>query len=184
MDQVAKIFREGGLLRRVVFDQAQSVSNLDVRVQCCRGNPDPLIQKLLRGKPSRLKDRNRRCFNSLVSTSTVVPQIDSIPTDSGANSRAPRKDPPSQPCQFALASALGQRTKRLAPGRNSLNICNNLGSSGVGSVAFEKAGARRVTLRAGPARAHHRLTGGVGSRSKRPPPLNAFKPEIFFSPRA
>jgi len=51
-------------------------------------------------------------------------------------------------------------------------------------VAFEKAGARRVTLRAGPARAHHRLTGGVGSRSKRPPPLNAFKPEIFFSPRA
>jgi hypothetical protein len=82
------------------------------------------------------------------------------------------------------AGALGPRTKRLAPGQNSLNICNNLGSSGVGSVAFEKAGAHRVTLRAGPARAHHRLTGGVGSRSKRPPPLNAFKPEIFFSPRA
>jgi hypothetical protein len=34
-------------------------------------------------------------------------------------------------------------------------------------VAFEKAGAHRVTLRAGAARPHYRLTGGVGSRSKR-----------------
>jgi len=38
----------------------------------------------------------------------------------------------------------------------------------VGSVAFEKAGEHRGTLRADPARARHGPTGGVGSRCKRP----------------
>jgi hypothetical protein len=34
-------------------------------------------------------------------------------------------------------------------------------------VAFEKAGAHRVTLRADPARARHGPSGGIGSRGKR-----------------
>ena len=37
----------------------------------------------------------------------------------------------------------------------------------VGGVAFEKAGAHRVILRADPARARHGPSGGIGSRCKR-----------------
>src|SRR5437879_4523963 len=37
----------------------------------------------------------------------------------------------------------------------------------VGGVAFEKAGAHRVILRADPARARHEPSSGIGSRCKR-----------------
>jgi hypothetical protein len=72
------------------------------------------------------------------------PRPDSVPTDSGAFLQAR----PNTALQFC-----------------GLEIVNAVLT--VAGVAFEKAGAHRVTLRADPARARHGPSGGIGSRCKR-----------------
>src|SRR5215470_17398447 len=57
----------------------------------------------LGAKASPLKGQKSQPFQALASAQTVVPQIDSMPTDSGANSLPRRKEPPSQPRQLALS---------------------------------------------------------------------------------
>ena len=60
----------------------------------------------LGAKASPLKGQKSQPLQALASAQTVVPQIDSMPTDSGANSLPRRKEPPSQPRQLALTSVL------------------------------------------------------------------------------